>query len=425
MSLARCLRVGILLGDRLVEERLFDGSAPVTFGQSWKCALSLPVDGVPREHVLFAREAGRFVLRPLAGMTGKLAHGDASTAVDGTRELVVERGARGRVRLGEATILFQDVARPPVAPRPQLPASIRGTLADRVDRRLAVIIGGSLLVHVAIAAWAWHDDVELAPLGTPTAQTTYTQDVIDVIDEVPQPPAPATAAPTTSAPAPRPAPHPAHVTPPAPPRSPTTEDAARLAAILTSDDTGATGPAGMSHRQPGADLDKQIQEVRGHRITIGDGAHTSRADDRARLGTGTDRLAIDDPTALDHLADRGPETAPHGGRVTLGPIKTEDTATTLTPELVISKIGGVYMSGLQRCYRKGLVADAQLSGKLALVFTVDERGRVADPSATGVDPQVSACVAGQMAGWHFPEPRAKDGTSTDVTFHVSLALRPS
>ncbi|HTR54009.1 MAG TPA: AgmX/PglI C-terminal domain-containing protein [Kofleriaceae bacterium] len=424
MSLARCLRVGILLGDRLVEERLFEGSAPVTLGQSWKCALSLPIDGMPREHVLFAREGERYVLRPFAGMTGKLAHGDAITAIEGARELVLERGVRGRLHVGDATILFQDVARPPAAPRPQLPASVRGTFADRVDWRLAAILGGSLLVHVAIAAWAWHEDVELAPYGEPTAQTTYSQDVIDVIDDTPlrPPPAPATTEPATAAPAPRPAPHP-HPTTPAP--VPTTTDAARLAAILASDDVGATGPAGMSHRQPGADLDQQIQDVRGHRVTIGDGAHTSRADDRARLGTGTDRLAIDDPTALDHLADRGPETAPHGGRVTLGPIKTEDPRTTLTAELVVSKIGGLYMSGLQRCYRKGLAGDAQLSGKLALVFTVDERGGVTDASATGVDSQVAACVTGLMAGWHFPEPRAKDGESTDVTFHVSLSLQPS
>src|SRR5262245_19366647 len=118
--MATSLRVGILLGDQLVEERIFHGATPITFGQSLKCQLSVPVDGVPREHVLFTREQGRFELHP-------------------TRSMQVTRaGKRGKLVLGDATILFQEITTPPPAPRPQLPASIRGSLADRIDRRLAV-----------------------------------------------------------------------------------------------------------------------------------------------------------------------------------------------------------------------------------------------------------------------------------------------
>src|SRR5688572_5465236 len=107
----RSLRVGILINDQLVEERLFDGATPVTFGQSLRCALSVPVDGVPREHVLFTCEQGRFVLHE-------------------TSRMQVERtDGRGRITIGDATLLFQEVMTPPPAPRPQLPASIRGTLA--------------------------------------------------------------------------------------------------------------------------------------------------------------------------------------------------------------------------------------------------------------------------------------------------------
>ncbi|HEY1558652.1 MAG TPA: AgmX/PglI C-terminal domain-containing protein [Kofleriaceae bacterium] len=403
MPSSRGLRVGVLLGERLVEERQFDGESPITFGQSWKCALSVPVDGVPREHVLFARHGERFVLRPL----------------DGSPALPIERGARGKLRIGDATLLFQEIARPPAAPRMKLPASVRGTLADRVDRRLAIILGGSLLVHIAIAAWAWQSDLERPPLGLPTAQATYSQEVIDVIDDV-TPAVPATL-PGTAAPAPAPGRHLTPRTAPAP--APTLADGARLAAILTSSDDRERGPTGMSRRQPGADLDQQLREVRGHRVTIGDGGHVSRTDDHAHLGTATDALAIADPTSISHVPDHAPEL-PSRGRITLGPVKTDDGRTTLTPQLVLDKIQALYMAGLQRCYRKGLLGDAQLSGKLALVFTVDERGHVADPSATGVDPQVSACVTAQMSAWRFTEPRARDGSPTDATFQVSLVLRP-
>jgi hypothetical protein len=97
----RSLRVGVLLNDQLVEERLFDGATPVTFGQSLRCALSVPAEGVPREHVLFTKGAdGHFELHETSRMQVKR----------------VER--RGRIAIGDATILFQEVSTPPPAPRP-------------------------------------------------------------------------------------------------------------------------------------------------------------------------------------------------------------------------------------------------------------------------------------------------------------------
>ncbi|MBA3542718.1 MAG: hypothetical protein H0T79_24085, partial [Deltaproteobacteria bacterium] len=41
-SAGRALRVGVLLRDNLVEERVFSTNAPITIGQSLRCTLSLP-----------------------------------------------------------------------------------------------------------------------------------------------------------------------------------------------------------------------------------------------------------------------------------------------------------------------------------------------------------------------------------------------
>ncbi|MBL0219293.1 MAG: hypothetical protein IPQ07_36175 [Myxococcales bacterium] len=49
--------------------------------------------------------------------------------------------------------------------------------------------------------------------------------------------------------------------------------------------------------------------------------------------------------------------------------------------MVLDKINGVYMSGLQRCYKKGLLEDAKLGGKISMSFTVNERGGLDDNSA--------------------------------------------
>ena len=422
MSSSRCLRVGVVLGDRLVEERIFTGEVPVTVGQSLKCALSLPVEGVPREHVLVAVDQGRCVLRLAAGMEAKIGRkGGAIDVIPGPAELPIEAGLRGRIRVGEATILMQEIARPPLAPRPQLPASVRGSLSERIDRRLAVIVGASLLLHVAIAVWAWQGDIEQTPLGVPEPVATIPVDTYDITEPVLTPPAPqpGTATPVSPVQTPAPIVRPAHISTSPRPHAPTGDDAARLAAILASPDESPGGPGEMSHRQPGADLDKQIAEVRGHKITIGDGGHTSRSDDRARAGTG-DPLRIDDPT-LTHT----PTQVEHesGGRIVVRPEPAPGDDP--LPDNVLLKIQTLYMSGLQRCYRKALVADAQLSGKVSISFTIDDRGHVTDASATGVTAQLSSCVESQMGTWRFAIPRNKAGEPTDASFHVSLVLRPS
>jgi len=407
----RSLRIGIVLHGQLVEERLFSG--PVTLGQSLRCALSVPSDGMPREHTLFTVDQGRFVLHLTPAMQTRLA---------GVTGGVLERGARGRIMLGDASILFQEIATPPAAPRPRLPASLRGTLSDRVDRRLAAIIGASLLAHIGIAAYAWTQDVETAPLGAPTAARDYQQETIDITVPDFSPAQPGAASPV--APVQTPAPivhHPTHITttPHAPPRL-GDDDSQRLASILTGADETPSGPGSMHARQPGADLDKQLEDASHHTVTIGNNDHTTRTG-RQDLGVTPDHPPIDDPmlTRADptHATERG-------GRVTLSPVKT-DTRTTLTPAAVLDKIQGAYMAGLERCYKKGLAGDATLTGRVSVSFTVDIHGGVTDPEASGVSPQVDACISGQMSAWHFPFPKDQDGDPTDVTFHVSLALQPS
>lgn len=407
----RSLRIGVLLGDQLVEERVFSTATPITFGQSLKCALSVPVDGAPREHVLFANG----VLHPAAGMTGRIGR-DGKLVEVGTEPVALERGARGKLAIGDATILFQDIATPPAPLKPRLPASLRGTLADRVDQRLAVIIGGSLVVHIAIAVWAWSTDLDTQVLGEPRATAAFHQETIDVTLPDFAPPTTTPGIATPAAPATQtPRPIVTHVAPP-----PSRDDALRLASILTDETPSAHGTGEMTHRQPSADLAHQIADARDHRVAIGESDHTSRVDDRARIGTDPERaIAHDDPTFT---------TTGHTETITARMIPIPPNANevvTLTPAAVLDKIDNVYMAGLQRCYRKGLVLDATLAGRVAIGFTVDRHGRVAAPTATGVTSQVDACVAEQMAAWHFPMPKDKDGDPTEVDFHVSLALQPS
>lgn len=423
----RALRVGILLGDNLVEERVFRDHAPITFGQSLRCALSIPGDGIPHEHVLFVRDEGRVLLRPLPGMTGKIAQGGAvRTELAGG--IAIEKGARGKLQLGDATILFQEIAAPPIAPRPVLPASLRGSLGDRIDRRLAVIIGASVLAHLGIAIAAWIDDADThSMLETPVAQQ-YRQEMIDVTipDEPSLPttavdPGPGAATPVAPVQTARPIVSRPRVTTQAP-TAMTEGEAQRIASILTGEEVGQTGASDLNKRQPGADLGKQIDAVGDRRIVVGneDGGFRQRP----REGIDPDKRQVaGDPDQIRDEIPKGPERDPRT-RIQIRPLPAEGPGTTLTVKMVLDKINAVYMPGLQRCYKKGLLGDSTLSGKVALSFTVTERGGLDEAKAAGVTSEVDACISSAMATWHFAIPRDKDGEATEQGFKLALALQP-
>jgi hypothetical protein len=412
----RSLRIGVVIAGTLVEERVFSGA--VTFGQSLRCAVSLPLDGLPREHLLFARDEGSFVLHPTKNMIARVAIGGEVKEVVG--EMRLPPGARGKLMIGDATILFQEVAYV-VRPKPRLPASLR---VHHFDRRLATIIAGSLIVHIGIAAWAWSGDIDQTVLGMRDVPASFQQDTIDVqlpdhverIDPTTTGQKPAIATPVTPT-------H--HIVQPVVSRPSDPDrlaaDASRMASILTGDD-GPHGFGGMNHRQPGADLARQMDDAANRVVTIGDNGHTSRVDDRARIGT--DRgLQIDDPT-MTH-APIPAHTTERTVRLQIQPLPGGDPGSTLTPQMVLEKISTAYIAGLQRCYRLGQNEDAGLEGKIAIELTVDEHGRVTDPSASGLTQKVDSCVGGFMTSWHFGIPKDKDGEATQATFKIALVLKKS
>src|SRR5678816_2548907 len=167
----RILRIGILLGGKIVEERLIRERTSVTIGQSMKNTFSIPVEGLPLELTLFALHEGKYYLRFLNKMDGRLSSGDQVTTLDALKghgahnhgdywQVPLSENSRGKLSLGDLTILFQFVTEPPRQPKPMLPASVRGTFADRFDPRLSVIMGTSIIIHFAIVIVALLTDID-------------------------------------------------------------------------------------------------------------------------------------------------------------------------------------------------------------------------------------------------------------------------
>ncbi len=425
---SRALRVGVLLGDNLVEERVLRPVAPVTFGQSLRCTLSVPADGAPLEHTLFAVEQGRFLLRITAAMTGRLVQNGAELELDpGTTSIPIEQGARGKLRIGDATVLFQEIAAPAIAPRPRLPASVRGSLADRIDRRLGVIVGASIVVHLGIASWAWITERETDSMAEDIAMKyeAPTYEVMELPDFAP-PIAPAEPdadpGPGVATPAKPDVQTPTTKPRPVTDRLPEPVDANAWAQMITGNDPGKTGQNELPNRIPNVDLDKQIKNVTDSSRTPTDPTRTPR-DPGLRLGDGRPGPTFEDPTM--HRPPPKEEQQPIA-RITPVPQPKPPGKDPLSINLVLGRIQGAYMAGLQRCYVKhGLSTDASLVAKVTISFVVDPTGVATDNQARGANAEVDDCIRNQMTTWRFPIPKDEDGDPTDAPFKLQLALQPS
>jgi outer membrane biosynthesis protein TonB len=448
----RILRIGVLLGGKIIEERLIRDRSPVSIGQSSRNTFSVPLEHLPREWTLFAVAEGQYQLQFAPRMDGRISDGAqvyTFEQVKGTRAIQradhwlmpLSDQARGKVTIGDLTILFQFVTEPPAQPKPMLPASVRGTLADRIEPRLAVVTAISIVIHFAIAVAAWVHDPP-APRNTLGARAAaVTVDTVEPLVLEPQMPLPAEDTPDEADEADQGAEQPAEKKPAATtPRQPAgggggrketdaaalQEEAARYAAALAGSTVGDKGLGPLGRVSPGGELDEQLKEVRegGGKVEVGGGGDRgTRGDGDPRTGTGKGPR-VEGPGGTTSASGPGGKAEKEPtGRIQVASRKTFDD-TSLSPEAVLGRIQSVYMAGLKRCYKDLLKSDPTARGRVELSFTVNESGRTTSPRAKSDYPSLSSCVQGLMAGWTFPAPKDRDGDRAEASFQITLALQP-
>jgi hypothetical protein len=87
---------------------------------------------------------------------------------------------------------------------------------------------------------------------------------------------------------------------------------------------------------------------------------------------------------------------------------------------VLAKVNGVYMAGLQRCYRKTLAVDPSVSGRVDLQFKVAADGRVSSNlHGDGIEP----CLNTLMSSWRFGVALDDGGMPVDASFKIALVLQ--
>ena len=185
--------------------------------------------------------------------------------------------SRGKLSLGDLTILFQFVTEPPRQPKPMLPASVRGTFADRFDPRLSR--DPRRVDHRALRDrdHRAHDDVETEHgIADRAYNLTFKQDSTRSTSSSRRPDAGSAAgsAARQRGAEKKPEKKPSRRQEAAEERRRRSrqeradvqlqqeENARAMADLLTGEGTNGTSEGDMSKRRPGADLGTQIADVR-------------------------------------------------------------------------------------------------------------------------------------------------------------------
>ena len=163
-SAEKVLRIGIIQAGKITEERIIRQHKPVTLGSSARNTIVVP--GLSRSFTMFPLNKGQYRLRFARNTDGRVSHegqvltmgqvqqrGVLLEAKRGCQELVLDEHSRGKINLGEVTVLFQFVTPPPVRPQPQLPHYVRGSFFRAVDPVLACSLVVMAVANFGFAAF--------------------------------------------------------------------------------------------------------------------------------------------------------------------------------------------------------------------------------------------------------------------------------
>jgi hypothetical protein len=157
----KILRIGIIQGGKVVEERLVRERRDVTLGSGPKNTFIVPASSLPKRFKLFEVRGGAYHLSFSDQMTGRVAAGNGVVDFSSlkSQNLAKKKGgvftyplpesARGKVSMGDVTLLFQFVPPPPEPPKMLLPKEARGGWVKSIDKIFTAILAVSLLIHVS------------------------------------------------------------------------------------------------------------------------------------------------------------------------------------------------------------------------------------------------------------------------------------
>ncbi len=435
----KVLRIGLVSGGRVTEERIIKERVDVTVGPSERSMFVLSTEHIRSSHKLFELVGDGYVLNFLDGMTGRVAlptgvsdlevlKGQSRRGAGGAYQVRLTEDSRGKVTIGDTTFLFQFVAPPPVQPRPQLPVAVtRG--AGGIDWRTTIIAAFAFFAHfMAIGAMYsdWLDPV--------IDEQVSLAGLIDTIDQLPPPPPPEekppeeTDEPTETAEAAEEKPKPQKQAsneskvPDQPGAKLNEAQAAALSSeldqlsMMTLGALGAAGPATAGVLQGGE---------------VPTGALDAAAASGSGVGIGGDlklggRGGPVQPGAAQGLGSIGSTSKGSSGSGTVKEVKGPRGNASVSSSMAVGSVSNAasvvaaMRAGFRRCYQRGLEQNPDISGSIRLTISVGPGGEVKSVSggpSGNIPSSVVACVKGRARAAQFAPP---DGGSAVINVPISF-----
>ena len=178
----KILRIGIVQGGRIVEERLVRTARQHHHRAVGEEHVRRPLRGAaPAVGAVHGHARVGYVAHFADAMDARIAVGNEVISLAQLKQsqkirkqgpawvMLLDERSRGKITFGDVTVLFQFVTPPPPQPRPQLPASVRGSIASNLDWFFTTIAVTSFVAHLAMVIylrsvdWPREVDVEAIP----------------------------------------------------------------------------------------------------------------------------------------------------------------------------------------------------------------------------------------------------------------------
>jgi outer membrane biosynthesis protein TonB len=445
----KILRIGIIQGGRIVEERLVRKRENITIGQSAKNMFVVPSEALPRNWLLFEASGSQYVANFSDGMDARIAVGNEIISLAQLKQAgkIQKRGAswplpldersRGKITLADMTILFQFVTPPPPQPRPQLPASVRGSAFSDMDWFFTVIAGISFLLHLILVIylrtvdWPRKPDIEAVP-------DRFVQMVVKkpeekkVEEKKPEAKKPDEEKKVEKKKGPD------EEEKKVVKKELTEEEKAKAAEEKARLDAERRARLAEQVKSTGllkllgakADGEGSIADVLGKGDVDRDqekafqgvgGVGVANNNDQLRGiksgGSGSGRVAsVGGLRGGGSIAGGGTGAAATEKKVS-GVVKSEAPAVDgeLDPAMVAKEVR-TRLGAIKACYERGLKRNPNLSGKIVIHWTITQAGTVSGVDVeqdTLGDAEVASCIKSLIARWRFPAP---SGGSVEVSF---------
>jgi hypothetical protein len=407
------LRVALVQGGRIVEDRTFSTRGPVSVGSAPDCTFLVPLADVPRRVTVFDSTRKGTTLLFTGDADGRISLGDGETTLKEVTSLATKRGehfeltlgpkARGRITVGEVSLLFQFVEPMPKPPPAALPKGARGLVAQ-IDRSFLLVLGLSLAAHFAGVGWISAQPMPVDPesLDEEVQPDRFARAIVPIAKKPKD--AESTSAPSSS---------PSDTQQPVAKRPTTVKPKgdgasmnervrnAGLIGIIGSRGPGDGSAFGDILDGTGVrDIAAAMKDAGGVRVASVEDATTGQRRGAEQGETTSVDLPGTQGVREVRLEERtGPPPKPE---VETEPLQVQDTdidGDALARWLKSRK------SAVQSCYERELKRQPTLAGRMVIRFSVTGRGRIEQVSF-GEDTMhslaVQTCITNVMRGWVLP-----------------------